>query len=42
MQKTRDFHYRSVHDRDAFWREEASRVHWETPVSYTHLTAADE
>ena len=31
MQKTMDFHYRSVHDRDAFWREEAGRVHWETP-----------
>ncbi len=31
MQKTRDFHYRSVHDRDAFWREQAGRVHWETP-----------
>ena len=29
MQKTMDFHYRSVHDRDAFWREEAGRVHWE-------------
>ena len=31
MQKTRDFHYRSIHDRDAFWREQAGRVHWETP-----------
>ncbi|WP_258128968.1 propionate--CoA ligase [Achromobacter anxifer] len=31
MQKTRDFHYRSIHDRDAFWREEAGRIHWETP-----------
>ena len=29
--KTRDFHYRSIHDRDAFWREQAGRVHWETP-----------
>ena len=31
MQKTRDFHYRSLHDRDGFWREEAGRIHWETP-----------
>ena len=23
--KTRDFHYRSIHDRDAFWREQAGR-----------------
>ncbi|MFJ0452674.1 propionate--CoA ligase [Bordetella bronchiseptica] len=31
MKKTRDFHYRSIHDRDGFWREEAGRIHWETP-----------
>ncbi|WP_407850716.1 propionate--CoA ligase [Bordetella petrii] len=31
MQKTRDFHRRSIEDRDAFWREEAGRIHWETP-----------
>src|SRR3546814_3977845 len=31
MQKTRDFHRRSIDDRDAFWRAEAGRIHWETP-----------
>jgi len=31
MQKTRDFHRRSIDDRDAFWRAEAERIHWETP-----------
>ncbi|MBV7481986.1 propionate--CoA ligase [Bordetella sp. BOR01] len=31
MQKTLDFHHRSIHDRDAFWRAEADRIHWETP-----------
>jgi propionyl-CoA synthetase len=31
MEKTRDFHYRSIHERDAFWRKEAERIHWETP-----------
>ncbi|WP_257793085.1 propionate--CoA ligase [Bordetella avium] len=31
MERTRDFHYRSIHDRDAFWREQAGRIHWETP-----------
>ncbi|WP_268874727.1 propionate--CoA ligase [Bordetella ansorpii] len=33
MERTRDFHYRSIHDRDGFWREEAQRIHWETPFS---------
>jgi len=33
MEKTRDFHYRSIHDRDGFWREEARRIHWETPFT---------
>ncbi|MCD0504511.1 propionate--CoA ligase [Bordetella petrii] len=31
MQKTRDFHRRSIDDRDAFWRDEAERIHWEQP-----------
>lgn len=31
MEKTRDFHYRSIHERDGFWREQAQRIHWETP-----------
>lgn len=31
MQRTRDFHRRSIEDRDAFWRAEAERIHWETP-----------
>lgn len=33
MHKTRDFHRRSIEDRDAFWRSEAQRIHWETPFS---------
>lgn len=33
MQKTRDFHRRSIEDRDAFWREQAGRIHWETPFT---------
>lgn len=33
MEKTRDFHYRSIHDPDGFWREQAQRIHWETPFS---------
>jgi len=31
MDKIRDFHYRSIHDREGFWRAEAGRIHWETP-----------
>ncbi len=31
MQKTRDFHRRSIDNRDAFWRAEAERIHWEIP-----------
>lgn len=30
MQKTRDFHYSSLHDREAFWHRESGRIHWET------------
>ncbi|MVW71881.1 propionate--CoA ligase [Bordetella sp. 15P40C-2] len=33
MQQTREFHRRSITDRDAFWREQAERVHWETPFA---------
>ncbi len=29
----RDFHKRSLHDRDGFWREQASLVDWQTPFS---------
>lgn len=31
MGKSQDFHYRSLHERDAFWRQEAQRIHWDTP-----------
>ena len=31
MDKYRDFHHRSLADRDAFWRTEAARVEWHTP-----------
>lgn len=31
MGKSQDFHYRSIHERDAFWRQEAQRIHWDTP-----------
>src|SRR5688572_12349700 len=27
----RDFHRRSLDERDAFWREEAQLIHWERP-----------
>jgi len=29
----REFHRRSIEDRDAFWREQAALVHWERPFS---------
>jgi len=31
MQKLKDFHDRSLRDREAFWGEQASRIHWEVP-----------
>ncbi|HVJ75847.1 MAG TPA: propionate--CoA ligase [Casimicrobiaceae bacterium] len=31
MDKYRDFHHRSLADRDAFWRTEAALVEWHTP-----------
>jgi propionyl-CoA synthetase len=31
VNKIRDFHRRSIVDREAFWAAEAERVHWETP-----------
>ena len=31
MNAYRDFHHRSLHDRDAFWREEAKLVDWHAP-----------
>jgi propionyl-CoA synthetase len=33
MHTYRDFHHRSLHDRDAFWRAEASLVDWHTPFT---------
>ena len=33
MATYKDFHRRSLADRDAFWREEAALVDWETPFS---------
>lgn len=33
MKRTRDFHYRSIQDRNGFWRDEAERIHWETPFT---------
>jgi propionyl-CoA synthetase len=31
MTSYRDFHRRSIENPDAFWRDEARRIHWETP-----------
>jgi propionyl-CoA synthetase len=31
MQKTRVFHYASIHHKEEFWRREAGRIHWDTP-----------
>ena len=31
MATTGDFHRRSLQDRDAFWRQEAGRIHWQQP-----------
>jgi propionyl-CoA synthetase len=31
MTSYRDFHRRSIQDRDAFWREEAQLIHWHKP-----------
>ena len=33
MQTYQDFHRRSIEDRDAFWRDEARLVDWQTPFS---------
>ena len=33
MTTYRDFHRRSLEDRDGFWREEARRVHWQKPFA---------
>jgi propionyl-CoA synthetase len=35
VQKIRDFHYASVHQREEFWRREAGRIHWDTPPERT-------
>ena len=32
MKKYREFHRRSIEQRDAFWTEQAKLVHWEKPV----------
>src|SRR5947209_9585478 len=31
MDRYREFHRRSLEDRDAFWREEATRIDWQAP-----------
>src|ERR1700754_3584182 len=31
MNRYREFHRRSIEAPDAFWRNEATRIHWETP-----------
>ncbi|MFP3559943.1 acetyl-coenzyme A synthetase N-terminal domain-containing protein, partial [Paraburkholderia sp. SIMBA_049] len=31
MTRYRDFHRRSIDNPEAFWRDEARRIHWETP-----------
>ena len=31
MKSYRDFHRRSIEQPEAFWREQAQRIHWETP-----------
>ena len=31
MTRYRDFHRRSIENPEAFWREEARRIHWQTP-----------
>ncbi|HSF17887.1 MAG TPA: propionate--CoA ligase [Vicinamibacteria bacterium] len=33
MTAYREFHRRSIEDREAFWAEEAKRIHWERPFS---------
>jgi len=33
MNTYREFHHRSLHDRDAFWREEARLIDWHTPFT---------
>ena len=33
MASYREFHRRSIESRDAFWREEAQRVHWHRPFA---------
>jgi propionyl-CoA synthetase len=34
MRKIRDFHYRSIHQKEEFWRSEAGRIHWDTPFEH--------
>src|SRR6201994_487662 len=31
MNRYREFHRRSIDEPEAFWRDEARRIHWETP-----------
>ena len=33
MRALQEFHRRSLHDRDAFWTEQAKMVHWEKPFA---------
>ena len=33
MNRYREFHRRSIDDPDAFWRDEARRIHWDAPFT---------
>lgn len=33
MNAVQEFHHRSIHDRDRFWKEQAESVFWETPFT---------
>ena len=33
MSTIQEFHHRSIHDRDAFWSEQAMRIHWHKPFT---------
>jgi propionyl-CoA synthetase len=33
MEAYQEFHRRSIEDRDAFWRDEAALIDWQTPFS---------
>ena len=33
MNAIQTFHQHSIQDREAFWKEEAAGIHWETPFT---------